>query len=217
MKKAVCIYGELRVFDVNYINEFYKDYDVFIHTYSSGDLAEIIEGLDNLKSILVEPLKNFGYPETEDSYFGLCKPNNIVSMFHSLFQTTELKRAYEKEFDFKYDLVVTSRSDLFFEEAIKEDIDLNVLNINDNFYSGMHAGLFVNDHFCISSSENIDKYSNVINVLEKNVVGRHFIAERILNNHLQSIGIPIKLGTYYYSILRPENDLRPNFTQFSKK
>lgn len=75
-----------------------------------------------------------------------------LSMFYKRFTCNELKKKVELENNFKYDLVIQMRADVFFSIYI----DFLLLDLTK-----FNAKYFLNDQVIISNSENIDKLSDL--------------------------------------------------------
>ena len=95
---------------------------------------------------------------------------------------------YEKQKNFVFDWAFRLRTDLFFYES---DLNLNELN-NENLYTTNFqnwGGL--NDKFLLSSSKNMDIYSDLFNHVRKHKV-TGWNAESISKNYLDMRNIPVK-------------------------
>jgi len=128
MKIAVCMSGQLRGWDIAKANQKWfwstskEEVDYFIHTWNySGDrrgvsqeyewrdvskkeFKEIVEWYDFKKSI---------YDTEEQEYF--YGDDHWSALFYSFVQSVMLKRQYEIENNFEYDLVIKSRPDIAFD------------------------------------------------------------------------------------------------------
>lgn len=211
-KLALCLSGQPRYLDVGYnsikqLLDFY-DIDVFIHTWYDEDLVgqqyEMSELLrynrrcireknviDNIKmlyspkQIIHEPSRIF---ETYDANYGLCLPNSVHSMFYSIYKSNELKKLFEFENKFTYDAVIRCRFDIVIENFLLDDIDTSKYYVSGEIHrSGQYN--IPNDQFCISSSSNMDLYSNLFNNLEQYYKNgfREFVGERLLSYHITTI------------------------------
>ena len=144
MKKiALCLSGYLRTFEECYPSILKNiiadnDVDIFIHTYdkignSSGwrfpiDLSqdinmEFLENLPNLKVLAIQKWDNIKYQF--EKFRDLCPMvtniNVIATIFYKIYHCNELKKQYELENNFKYDLVIRTRGDQVFEKKINLD------------------------------------------------------------------------------------------------
>lgn len=87
------------------------------------------------------------YPTIHENGILFC-----LSMFYKRLDCNELKKEHERKMGEKYDIVIQMRPDIFFLRPLQIDkIDPNKLS----------SRTFYNDHMHISSSENIDKISDV--------------------------------------------------------
>jgi hypothetical protein len=205
MKIAICISGYLRTFKDCYLNILDNviqghDYDLFIHTYdklgnSQGFQFEIdvnkdidleyLKNLKNLKGLVVEKYDDIKYLFENKIKLLYHDPNRFLSMLYKIYQCNELKKKYEIDNDFIYDLVVRTRGDLIFSNKI----NLNVKNININSYawngiSEFENSYLYNDQFAIGSSEIMDYYSRLY--LDIEIIDGDG-PEIIMKNHLKNV------------------------------
>jgi hypothetical protein len=111
-KIAVCIGGQIRtaIQAFKSFESFFSDesIDVFIHTWDIDD-AEIIDEVIKLyKPVAIQIDKSPNYERLD---FDL--------MFKTIFLSNQLKRNYEIDNDFRYDVVVKYRFDLIFSKEEK--------------------------------------------------------------------------------------------------
>lgn len=103
-------------------------------------------------------------------------------MYYKWFQCNELKKKKEKDENFKYDLVVKCRSDIFFFREIRaEEFDPNYVYMRTPNQ----------DFLILGSSENIDKVTLVYNNLH-NIINTYqcdYTPEQLLEYHLQENGL----------------------------
>jgi len=121
---------------------------------------------------------------------------NTCGMFYSINKSNELKKEYEKENNFKYDIVIRCRPDFEFYTPLNENV-LNLVNDN-NILLPLDNYAFVTqqcDKFAIGKSVTMDYYSDLINNIlsyeEKypkefwdgpNVLKKHLIEGNIKTN-----------------------------------
>ena len=195
MKLALCLHGKYNNRlstssgdnGAQYIKEVildkYPDYeiDIFIHSWDV-DLEKRITKVYQkfLKKSVFEPQIDFRKIMIEsgidDQLFNL--PNgqqfrtctNSLSFFYSRKRAIELKRSYEKEQNFKYDIVIASRFDLGQIDQYNGSHSYKVSEINFNptldmsyIYSAMWDQLNCGyaDQWFYSNSENINKIANL--------------------------------------------------------
>jgi len=213
MRIAVCISGQPRYLEEGYyfLNKYLSEYniDFFIHTwwdqsyignefiftntkrdglYDKHTLDKI-KKYYNPKGLIVEPQKVFE-TSNEVEYGGL-HPVSVYSMFYSINSSNNLKKKFEKENNFKYDLVIRTRFDI-----VINNFNLNLKELDLNYYylgGEIHRGGQINvpnDQFCISSSDNMDYYSSLYNNLENYINEGHriFVGEQLLKYHLINKG-----------------------------
>ena len=103
----------------------YNNADVFIHSWSTHKKNEIIDLLKP-KRYIFEEHKTFAKP--------FHSRNHIWSRFYTGQISNDLKRLYELENNFKYDIVLSSRMDLiwFTELNLNRDIENNIFASNWN-------------------------------------------------------------------------------------
>ena len=221
MKKiALCISGYLRTFEEcypsilkNIIQD--NDVDIFIHTYdkngnSSGwrypiDLSEninmnFLESLPNLKILAIQKWDNIKYQfdRFRDMVPNVTNINVIATIFYKIYMCNELKKQYELENNFKYDLVIRTRGDQVFEKKINLDFSEDKILINaypwgdedyvhhfieeDNKESEITC---INDRFAAGSSEKIDVLCDLYNHFEELITNSENVQlEYLLNKYL---------------------------------
>lgn len=178
--------------NLHYCKEYnINNYDKYLNNNYLID-SKIIS-LYNPKKILIEyPDKNFFIshsPSNNVKFF------NAIMMYYSIYQSNQLKIQYENDRDFKYDIVIRCRFDLFFENfdiildnnlylAPNENIDKpfsvqmrDVLNIIGPKY-------MPNDQFSYGTSDAMDYYCNLYKeyILHQNNLPSH--PEGLLSKYL---------------------------------
>ena len=130
-KIALCLSGALR----NFKDTFYSfeemllqkhDVDVFFYG------PENKEGLDQNKKDLEKLFKPKKYIINNPSFYGngtfpfpcIHTPPTPYYSFYNIFKSNELKKQYETENNFKYDLVIRSRADYFWFRPVTGDRDV---------------------------------------------------------------------------------------------
>ena len=160
--------------------------DFFIHSWDT-ELESEINSLYNPKKIIVEPQIVFPIPDH--------LPNNTrvqshYSRWYSAKQSLTLKNLYENENNFKYDLVILTRFDLYWLRAY----DFSKLNVNNiNIEQCLHKGnVFgyqgakeIGDRLICSNSDNmnvfldlydkIDEYTTPGQCWQWNHISSHFM------------------------------------------
>ena len=144
-------------------------------SYIKRDSIEKIKSLYSPKKILVEKPINFinsgidwgnsfskyyggGGNEHSAEEFKNIKINNMYSFMYSNMKAILLKKEYELENDFTYDMVIRSR----FDNIIKRNIPITNLNPDNLYYQEMsHPDNMISDWINFSSSSNMDAYSSI--------------------------------------------------------
>lgn len=178
MKVAICLSGQMRNWDLAKENQkwFWSscggEVDYFIHTWDySGDregvsmpykFRKITDDEYNRYIEFYEPKAHI-FDKKPQSFF--YDNDHWSSLFYSFSQSILLKRKYEIENNFEYDIVVKSRPDLVFEPS-----QFFVLNlIQNNVIYTTHGGLLehefnmfnINDCTFYSDSYTMDLLINV--------------------------------------------------------
>jgi hypothetical protein len=189
MKIAILLCGHIRTWEKcknSFLNTFPKDVDVFMHTYSSQyhyhpyiqnqiqldneinnkiliDIKELVN-LPNLKRIVIEKeideIDMKEYPINFDIYSQLRKVDLC----------NELRKEWENEHGFKYDVVIKTRFDIYYEDKF----NLNSLSKNNIYYLISGGILNSNDVCYYGLAEDFDK---LIKELRKKY------SEKIINPH----------------------------------
>lgn len=89
--------------------------------------------------------------------------SNIYSMWYSIMKSIELKKEYELENDFKYDIVIKCRFDLIVRSPIYFG---NYNNEKLNYQELGQPDGMVSDWINFSNSSNMDVYSTIFNNIE---------------------------------------------------
>lgn len=192
MKKAICFSGQSRFVKEGYeslkrnLHDF-ENYDIFIHTWE-GPLNESCK-LYKPKKIIIEPQKNVMpsvVKEFSNAHF------IHFSMFYTMKESLRLKQEYEKENNFKYDLVIRTRFDISLETFIEPE----QYSLKQGVYSPDVCSnpAVISDWFNFSDSDTIDLYSeiydNLLNYHKKGIMITS--GEEIITHLLNTKNIPIK-------------------------
>jgi hypothetical protein len=135
--------------------------------------------------------------DSEDKY----KWFNCLMMYYGIYMSNKLKKDYEKERNFVYDMVIRCRMDLFFSYAsfdeTLEDVKNNIIylapneNIDIIFNKGMKeqlvkqgAKFMPNDQFAYGNSGAMDYYSSVYDYFMKDIDCYAHHGEGALTDHL---------------------------------
>ena len=202
MKIAICLSGLSRFIEQGYnqISEkiLHKyNVDFFIHTWWDESICNTIDDrgykfeentLEKISKIYKpkifhnETRKEFNILQDVD--YETLNPTSPYSMFYSIMRCNELKKSYEINNNFKYDVVIRCRFDILINKLdIKfEEIEKGVI------YTDTVGNGFPNDQFALGDSASMDYYSS----LYKRIYIYHqqgfknFVGERLLRYHLEN-------------------------------
>ena len=194
---CLLMFGHMRYMDVNYVNNFFHDFDIFIHSSNKHSFDESIGSVINLVD----------YESSECSFDHLPvykqrgRVRNIYSMWRSVQCCGQMKQRYEQKNGIKYNRVLIQRSDLVFNSPIPyESINYDTVCTHDTNYKNECSG-FVNDHMCLTSSENADKYTSLFSCLTDYFNSScEFVSEIILRLHLEQTKVQHSTFIFDYSI-----------------
>ena len=191
MKVALCLSGLTRSVKFSwplikrYLVEPYNS-DVFLHTWEDIDnegMRPRVNGGTDTPSFLLETKENFIMEEINPKTYKLedwedfkkrdgLHMLDVRSMFYSIQAANKLKLEHEELNGIKYDIVIRSRMDMFYEQSLIESEVTDVLE-NDVLYiqyagnpkgwakAGYNQMRFT-DIFAFSTSQNMDIYSDTI-------------------------------------------------------
>lgn len=219
MRIAVCLSGMLRNFESThstfnkYISEIYKP-DIFFFGYPNNNGKEycnkkLIE-LYNPKKFLLqdytEELRNI-ICSNESKFKQNCrletKINNTISQFYNIYNCDLLRQEYEKQNKFIYDVVIRSRTDVYYYKSFeKHELLLasmgHVLIPTEWDFKNVSSEA-VSDSFAMTNSRNMTKYSNIYNKYEsyynngclmhpESLLGKHLITENLMRIEVKGHG-----------------------------
>jgi len=193
MKIAACLHGLARGSSVKadgaYSEKFstllnkLKDADVFVHSWDDDIEDEIIDVFKPL-GYYFEAQKDFKEEQELFKNINFSKDTTMaqgdlfktLSFLYSRKKSIELKQKYEKEAQFKYDVVLVSRFDVgHHKQGLNKTSHLyfqpnqDMSKIYQAYWDQTNAG--ASDHWFYSSSDNIDTistmYDKVFEYLEK--------------------------------------------------
>jgi hypothetical protein len=161
--------GSEQVHDIvsNNNESFFKDqeFDFFIHSWDTHLKSEYINTYDP-KEYIIEPQIEFSHPK-------LPKNNRVfghLSRWYSAREVLELKSKFEEKNNFKYDLVILTRLDIYwlkqiiFENLNASHFNFDQIKVHNKFY-GTKTSPEVGDRMIISNSENMNLLKNMYNEL----------------------------------------------------
>jgi hypothetical protein len=224
MKIALCLSGGLRNF---------KDtaYSFKNHLLDKHQVDVFFFGLEN-KDGSIQNQKDFielYQPKklqinTKDYYNNiLCNYHLPTSYygFYNVMKCNDLKKQYEQDNSFKYDIVIRSRTDFFwFRDLTTEELELSkdyVLTPSEWSFRSVHD-FCRSDVFAIGNSELIDEYSELFNYIDEYCKIFTFHPESLCGYHLQDKKIPNleveRCVVFEYPTKRGEKYIHPH--KFSK-
>lgn len=193
--------------------------DVFIHTWNvCGKTIPhnfINDYSDNFDKIDYEFIKYYNpkkikidWPEydTFKQKINESRFYNTLMMWYSINKSNELRKEYESENNLKYDVIIRCRFDLFFKNFEINNIDKNTIylppneNMDNPFTIEMRKILsqkgnhyMPNDQLSYGTSNVMEYYCSVYDILNKNIY--HFVhhPEGLLMQHLWDNNKKIKV------------------------
>lgn len=212
MKVALCLSGRPRMCKEGF--EYHKrnlldehDVNVFIHSWQDIDNDDF-QFIDyNYDPVSISLSYTFDdrsfekYPVDHPNW----PPKNAIHMLYSVFKANELKREYELEKGFTYDVVIRSRFDFALNRKIDFTVEPGKIYVPNDYIKGRIEpnGLICNDQFAVGDSPTIDLYSNTFwNIDRAASFGAPIIGEDLLSVNLQIAGI-IKEKMVYIDMNHP--------------
>ena len=196
MKIAVCMSGQLRNWEIAKDNQKWfwsssnTEVDYFIHTWNcSGDrkgvsqeyewrdvneqeFNGIVKHYDAKKSIFDKKSQSFFYGNDHWS-----------ALFYSFVQSVMLKRQYEIENNFEYDLVIKSRPDVAFNPATRDGIQRRGFTyefLADNIVYTTHGGIMEHEFYMFNPNDCVF-YSNSYTM--DMLVNTYFYRQKVINGN----------------------------------
>jgi uridine kinase len=210
MKVALLLCGFLRTFKHNYnnlnknlLNNY--DCDIFLHisrNESSNDkyINNSLSIIDQINSViqLYDPISFICEKESNFKNKNKCE-DNTFKFFHKIYQVNNLRLNYEYLNDFKYDIVIIMRPDIYFKDNY-DIIKNNHKLINDNFIIFSNSGLnrticdkdkSLDDKLCIGNSNSINNFVNLYKKIKEYIKnGFIIISENILYYYINNNNYP---------------------------
>ncbi len=241
LKTALCISGQMRTYKRCYGN--LKKYmlqplqpDIFIHTWErTGQRVQnkqkkkksaykvtdaLLNDLYSPVAVVIEPfkkeyfneLKGIRRPEILRKKSPLHSKSNLP-LFYKMYACNQLKKNYEAENNFVYDMVIRIRPDLMLMEEIPNIVKNNFDILWVDKY-GTVPLYMASDKFAVSNSSNMDYYTSVWEKLPsywKNPLGNgqwvnYRVEQRLMRYHLNKAKIKTKTFSMYCYILRVGKD-----------
>lgn len=149
--------------------------------------------------------------EEYDDFFGFKPPVQILekqpkvvwsrNLFYKIHKCNELKKDFEQQHNFKYDLVIRLRPDLSIGEVISPKINRDTIYYR---YRNIDISYQMGDQYFYADSETMDKVCDIYNHIEdiwnnydsEKTHHKYFWAEGLLFNYVQKYHPEIKLISY---------------------
>lgn len=183
MRVALLLFGFLRSYKHNYKNlknsllDKYKC-DIFVHIskdessndkyINNNNLSDSIQNVINLYNPI-------SFICEKDTTTISTVSNSIIKYFYKLYQINSLKKHYESLHNFKYDLVILLRPDIYFTNNYQFiESNINLIKTNHLIYPGSELNRIkdtkysVNDHICIGNSITVNRYCKFYKYLISN-------------------------------------------------
>jgi len=194
MKVAICFSGQVRSLDVtflsieNFLKESFEDYKIFAHipkdssSYKFQDyFPKSTVLIEKDKRLFKTKLKTKQFRSVEHKFGNLRKARHAhMLQLYGIYKANELKKQYEVKHNDSFEWVLRCRSDLKF---YSKKIEINNLNNAYIHTPNFHQFSGINDRFVLSSSKNMDIFSNLFNFIKNEEVDG-FNAETIFKNYL---------------------------------
>lgn len=165
--------------------------------------------------------QNFNYQtSTNEKYYYFF---NTIMMHYSIKKSNNLRKTYEKIHNFKYDIVIRCRFDLFFEKAdlsfknLKDCIENDTIYLppnenTDNIFNenmkimleNIGPSYMPNDQFAYSNAEAMDYYCSVFDIFQKDPDRYTKHPEEVLSQHLW------KKNTSKYKNIKIDTSIKMN-------
>lgn len=148
-------------------------YVEFKHKFIENIDIEFLESIPYVKTVVIEKLEDIKHIFLENFlYKGVSIFSNIdeiANILYKIYKCNELKKQYERENNFIYDLVIRIRGDQMFTKKINLDFDKNKILMNsypwgdEDMVEKLPGGddCCLSDRFAAGSSENIDYLSDL--------------------------------------------------------
>ena len=228
LRTAICISGQPRNVEAGLafikpnILDHNNEADVFIHVWWDDDVVgkrlvnagghvasdtirpatlEYIESSYQPLVMQFEPQRQFDEKNYNERKWPGITPFYSLSQRYSIWRSHELRREHEEKRGFKYDVVMKLRFDwACYSPIVADDFDPSVMNTPDR---NPHLN-GIDDTFAISSSENMDVYSELFFRLDEyyNEDQIDFCDELLLYHHLKKNGIRTVTHPFPYDLLR---------------
>ena len=162
---------------------------------------EFLENIPQIKIVVVEKLEDiknkFVQKFTNRNISIFSNIDEIANVLYKIYKCNELKKQYEKENNFIYDVVIRTRGDQIFTKKIDLDFPKDKILINaypwgdEDFVEHLVGGedICLSDRFAAGSSSNIDYLSDLYLYIEElfaNNTITYSPLEQLLKIHLEN-------------------------------
>jgi hypothetical protein len=247
MKIAVCFSGQIRTGIeaspslFNFFGELLPNIDFFIHTWDTETISrQALNGRDEsiadevfiVSSEKIEKIKNVYNPKLikVDNVVEYClwrsekikKENNnlvasLISMFHSIYESNQLKLKYEKQNNFRYDYVIRMRFDTVFnpEHRLSEELEQCSIDYNSFYFCDAWKKYprQLEDVLWLSSSEIMNIVCDILLERETKVEHSCIDWQEHLKEYIERHQIPIRVfkrnELYVYRDFHVEKKISP--------
>ena len=215
MKIAICMSGQLRQWELAKENQkwFWETaqspeldrIDYFIHTWNYSEDREGVSQPYIKRDVSQEEFdkvvewyepKKYILDDKQQSYF--YKNDHWSSLFYSLAQSIMLKREYELENNFEYDLVIKTRPDIVFDPIYHfswEHLENNILYTTHGGNMEHEFGMFnVNDCVFYSNSYTMDLVMQMYAYRQKMLDERNMFKDKLFTG---GIGPGVLMQEYF--------------------
>jgi len=228
MKIAVCMSGQLRQWEIAKENQkwFWEtsgvEIDYFIHTWDySGDREGVSQpyitrdvSQDEFNKVVewYKPKKYIFDNKKQDFFYA---NDHWSSLFYSLAQSIMLKREYEIENDFEYDLVIKTRPDVVFDPRYHFSWELLEHNVLFATQGGIMEHEFhmynINDMIFYGTSYTMDLVSQMYFYRQKMLDKRNLFDRKLF---IGPIGPGVLMQEYFRDYGITAQTIQPNRQTF---
>lgn len=153
---------DTEIFDDNEIINLYKPKKYVIETFTDERMEEIIKEQNG--HFVIENAIKFANMDSNDRKKGIDvrRQVNMYGMYYKIYACNELKKEYEKENGFTYDVVMRTRPDLIYQKPFdfyNNTFFEELINKKLLVYMTCRSGIC--DHFFIGKSDVMDQMTQL--------------------------------------------------------
>jgi len=225
MKIAICMSGQLRQWEMAKVNQKWfwetsgvEQIDYFIHTWDYSGDREGVSQPYIMRDVsreefdkLVDWYKPKGcmFDDRKQDFF--YANDHWSSLFYSLSQSILMKREYEIENDFEYDLVIKTRPDVVFDP----NYHFSWEHLEDNLFYTTHGGIMahefgmynVNDCVFYSNSYTMDLVMEMYFYRQRMIDGRDIVKSKLFTG---SMGPGVLMQEFFREHGISSQSIQPN-------